>query len=104
MRRRQKQISPSYLGLAVFSWQAPTKINQSRLKINRGSRIVYSVETGSTSKWLGQQASGYVNKQVVGSVDIPWPLKSCILAPWHFFGSPPLNLGLTYRRLQGALA
>jgi len=70
MRRGQKQISPSYLGLVVFACQTPTKINQSRLKINRGSRIVYSVETGSTSKWLGQQASGWVNKQVVGSVDI----------------------------------
>src|SRR5271163_1370382 len=25
----------------------------------------------------------------------------CTLAPWHFFGGLPLNLGLTYGRLQG---
>src|SRR5271154_1328036 len=37
-----------------------------------------------------------------GHIRRTWaPVNCCLLAPWHFFGSPPLNLGLNYGRLQG---
>src|SRR5271170_4558396 len=64
---------------------------------------------------LWTDLSEHCTKSAISAVDIiaRWnvvaslslrSLQQCILAPWHFFGGPPLNLGLTYGRLQGVLA